>query len=323
MSTLLHQHIDKDTRQRDCCHQHHSDKHHADHFNPSYVRETSKNIDIYDKFGKLRYVVELASQLISPGQRGYRVTVAQMLDNGLRAFLQIPEDGSYEPDYAVAMSNFNACVKKYQSLINAEMKDFRDIDVYSENIGYEVQHVECCQFCRWCIKTAVKGDGLQYGSHCKNHIVKFQCACPMNEQVFNYAQKFPQIPHYKHFNSWQKLPWQSNDDIKSIDQLCGKDWDPRKFPNIVFPTVDALGKCENYAHGDGYLQYGLPHTPPQYQIASNIATAFDPTSHYKAGDLVYYSGKLFQCIKDHIGNWNDSDFICTTINDALILLTSS
>ena len=101
------------------------------------------------------------------------------------------------------------------------------------------------------------------------------------------------MPHYKHFSAWQKLPWQSNADIKNIDSLDGKDWDPRKFPNIVFPIVDALGKCENYTHGDGYLQYGVPATPPQYQIASNIATAFDPTSQYKSGDLVYFNGKLF------------------------------
>ena len=87
MSALFHQDIDRDFRQHDCGHQHRFDKCHANHFSPSYVRETSKNIDIYDKFGKLRYVVELASQLISPGQRGYKVTVAQMLDNGLRAFL--------------------------------------------------------------------------------------------------------------------------------------------------------------------------------------------------------------------------------------------
>ena len=85
----------------------------------------------------------------------------------------------------------------------------------------------------------------------------------------------------------------------------------------MFPTVEALGKCENYTHGDGYLQYGMPHTPPQYQIASNIATAFDPTVEYSPGDLVYYAGKLFQCVKPHAGSWNDSDFIVTTINDAL------
>lgn len=85
----------------------------------------------------------------------------------------------------------------------------------------------------------------------------------------------------------------------------------------MFPTVEPLGKCENYTHGDGYLQYGLPHTPPQYQIASNIATAFDPTAEYNPGDLVYYGGKLYQCVAYHLGNWNDVDFAVTTINDAL------
>ena len=65
----------------------HGHHHDMQHFDPSYVRETSKNIDIYDKFGRLRYVVELASQMMSPGRRGYKVTVAQMLPNGLKAFL--------------------------------------------------------------------------------------------------------------------------------------------------------------------------------------------------------------------------------------------
>lgn len=111
----------------------------AKHFDSSYVRETSKNIDIYDRFGKLRYVVELASELMSPGQRGYKVIVSQLIDEeGLKAFLQIPGDNTYEYDYTVAMCNFNACVKKYKSLIDAEMRDFRDIDVYSKNIGYEI-----------------------------------------------------------------------------------------------------------------------------------------------------------------------------------------
>ena len=294
------------------------DKHHKPHFEPSYARETSKSIDIYDKFGRLRYVVELASQLLSPGQRGYKVTVAQMLQNGLKAFLQIPSDGSYEPKYDIAIENFNACVKKYQSLIDAEMRDFRDIDVYSENIGYEVQKVECCSSCRWCMKTLAKG------KHTPKHenVIKMQCCCPMNEQVFNYAQQFPQMPHNRfHDHGWKQLPWQAMMDQDGLDGASKEfqaSWDPRKFPNIVFPTVDPLGKCENYTHGDGYLQYGLPHTPPQYQIASNIATAFDPTVEYKPGDLVYYAGKLYQCINEHpAGNWNDNDFVVTTINDAL------
>ena len=102
-----------------------------DHFLPSYERETSKNVDIYDRFGNLRYVVELASQLQSPGERGYKVTVAQMLPNGLEPFMQIPPDDEWQTNYAIAITDFNTCVKKYKSLIDAEMRDFRDIDVYS------------------------------------------------------------------------------------------------------------------------------------------------------------------------------------------------
>lgn len=34
---------------------------------PSYVKETSKSVDICDKFNRLRYVVELSSQVILSG----------------------------------------------------------------------------------------------------------------------------------------------------------------------------------------------------------------------------------------------------------------
>lgn len=282
---------------------------------PSYARETSKNIDIFDKFGKLRYVVELTSKWCGIGQRGYKVTVAQMLKNGLKVFLQIPDrEDNYEYDYNVAIETFNTCVKKYQSLIDAEMRDFRDIDVYSENIGYKVQHVECCQSCRWCIKTFPRKDP----NTCCKKPIKLQCGCPNNEQVFNYAQPFPQVDHCnKTFNSWQKLPWQKPDDVKSLEHMWGKDWDPRKFPNVMFPVVQPLGICDNYAHGDGFLQYGPPHTPPQYQIASNIAAAFDQTKEYEVGNMVYHDGKLYVCTKDHKGNWNDDDFVLTTVSDQL------
>ena len=44
-------------------------------FEPSYARETSKSTDICDKFGNLRYVIELTSILTVDG-RGYKVKVS-------------------------------------------------------------------------------------------------------------------------------------------------------------------------------------------------------------------------------------------------------
>lgn len=299
--------------------------HHQHDFKPSYVRETSKNVEICDKFGKTRYVVKLTSEQIAPGEQGYKIVVECIYpDQGLIPILRIPEnENEYETSYDVAMSNFNMCVQKYQSLINAEMRDFRDIDVYKENIGYEVQDVECCATCKWCIKT------FECNKHCSSRKIlkKLQCCCPMNEQVFNYAQQFPQMPHCKPFNGWKKLPWQNANEIKHLQDEFGQDafgagWDPSKFPNIMFPEVNQFGKCDNYASGKGYEHYGKPHTPAQYQIASSIASAFDPKKHFDAGELVYFGGKLYQCINPHIGNWNDNDFKQITISDALQQKTS-
>lgn len=71
------------------------------------------------------------------------------------------------------------------------------------------------------------------------------------------------MPDHSPFHGWNKLPWQNPSEIGKT-RLVTDEWDPCKFPNIMFPTVDPLGKCDNYTHGDGYLQYGMPHTPPQY-----------------------------------------------------------
>lgn len=70
-------------------------------------------------------------------KRCYKTIVSQMLPEGLVAFLDVPED-SWEEDYHKALEDFKTCVSKYQSLVNAEMRDFRDIDVYKDKIDYKV-----------------------------------------------------------------------------------------------------------------------------------------------------------------------------------------
>lgn len=45
-------------------------------------------------------------------------------------------------------------------------------------------------------------------------------------------------------------------------------------------------------------------------IEATIAPQFDPTAAYNAGDLVYYGGKLYECLLDDTaGNWNPSRFV--------------
>lgn len=176
-------------------------------------------------------------------KRGYKVIVYQTLEDGLSAFLEIPSDGSYEMDYEVAGKTFDECVKRYASLVDAEMRDFRDIDVYSEKIGYEVQKVECCETCKWCLKE------YEHNGACPEHVKPkcLRCGSPMNEQVFSYALQFPQFPHCKPFHGWRKLPWQDAKDIHLDEKKFGASWDPTMFPLILFPKVDPLGKCDNYA----------------------------------------------------------------------------
>lgn len=299
--------------------------HHHKHFpkpglKPSYVQETSKSIDIVDKFGNLRYNVTLSSEIMWD-ERSYKTIVSQSLPKGIVAFLEIPEDDRWEPDYYKALEDFNCCVKKYQSLVDAEMKDFRDIDIYKDKIGYEVQLPErCCGSCKWCMKT-FEDDGPAWDFHHHHHHmhrgkpIKMQCCCPENEQVFNYAKQFPCMPSPRHqFNGWQKLPWQTPDDIDLGKSL----WDPRKFPSIMFPTVDMLGICDNYEKGKcQYDKHQMPHRGCQ-QLAKTIAPAYDVNLSCMPGDLVYYCGTLYVCIEEHNGGiWDKQHFAKTTIDEAL------
>ena len=51
--------------------------------------------------------------------------------------LEIPGRDEYELDPHKAEYAFKVCVERYNSLVKAETKDFNDIDIYAEKIGYE------------------------------------------------------------------------------------------------------------------------------------------------------------------------------------------
>ena len=83
----------------------HDHRHHHDgNFKSSYATETSKSVDICDKFGNLRYVVQMLSEMFYDS-RCYKTIVSQMLPEGLVAFLEVPEDG-WEEDYNKALKDF-------------------------------------------------------------------------------------------------------------------------------------------------------------------------------------------------------------------------
>jgi len=50
---------------------------------------------------------------------------------------QVPHGDDYCSNYFEMMDAFNENVKRYSSLIDAELKDFKDIEVYKDKIGYE------------------------------------------------------------------------------------------------------------------------------------------------------------------------------------------
>jgi hypothetical protein len=68
--------------------------------------------------------------------------------------------------------------------VKAEMKDFKDIEVYKERINYELPELSCCQFCKYAMKKALDVD-------CGRFETKLECHCMENQLTFNYADNEP------------------------------------------------------------------------------------------------------------------------------------
>jgi hypothetical protein len=123
---------------------------------PSHVATTSKTVNIADAFGNLRYIVELISrpfynEVTGATDLGFKVIVKNFAMNNVGIpFLMIPEGEAWEFEQDIALKNFNDCIDKYNSLVAAEMKDFKDIDIYKDRIKYVETKPCCCMFCRWC-----------------------------------------------------------------------------------------------------------------------------------------------------------------------------
>ena len=84
--------------------------------------------------------------------------------------MTIPEDG-WEFDYRKAMESFTTCVDRYNSLVAAEIKDFRDIDIYKDRIKYVETKPCVCMFCKWCRQ-------VYLDQHCSRW--KLECHNPKN-----------------------------------------------------------------------------------------------------------------------------------------------
>ena len=150
--------------------------------NPYYksvhVKETCKIAEITDAFGQLRYKVEMTSfDIVDDGKYElcYQVQVVNYFygPEPLIIFEAPEEDDPPIKDVKVATAIYEQCVKNYSSLVKAETRDFQDIDIYKEKIGYRETCPECCMTCKWCRADI-------------HHIPakKFHCSCPKNRAMF-------------------------------------------------------------------------------------------------------------------------------------------
>ena len=133
--------------------------------------------------------------------------------------------------------------------MQAEVKDFRDIDIYKDKIGYKETHPDCCMFCKWCRRS----DRFDYWNHCHTY-PKLECHNPDNEIKFTYMvddDGFPSDKCHRYCpDGWKKLPWMDEDPFKRIP-LRGDE-----ILNRIFPHVDPFGVCKGFDRKD-------PPVPPK------------------------------------------------------------
>ena len=221
--------------------------HFPDNQATSQAIQTSKDVDIVDPYGNVRYIVQLSSTTVD-NKLGFQTKVSQTTKDGPVLFLTIPENG-YDLDYKRAMESFETCVQRYSSLVNAETKDFNNIEIYKDRIDYRVQKPDCCANCRWCRGCHRHHDHDGYAEF-PHHL---ECHNPKNQEVFNYSKAFPPFPnkdvhrYCRNLDTWKKLPWQQHVPDYGDPRYyrdCQHPGDQALSP--IFPTVDIFGICENF-----------------------------------------------------------------------------
>lgn len=126
---------------------------------------------IVDAKDNVRYRVFLSSDIVDD-LPAFAIEVVHYYpgdEEGGQSVLKIPEEG-YETDYKKAKHDFDTCVQRFNSLVRAETRDFKDIEIYKDKIGYKVLEPECCAFCKWSREHS-------HGCHCKPVI---ECHNPKN-----------------------------------------------------------------------------------------------------------------------------------------------
>lgn len=219
-----------------------------------HANETTKIVQIKDAKDNLRYKVILTSDTEENPYSYlnlYKVIVVAYIYGSIHGvkILEIPgPDEKPCSDYGWIQKQFDKCVQNYSMLVRAETRDFQDISVYKEKIGYEKIHPKCCATCRFCKRVHTPGDFICGKTD------KLECHNPKNQERFTYDVDVKPIRHHHH-HSWDRLPWQSpHEEIYEHE---------RKFINKVCPQVEPLGCCDNYeldyhpyvpVHGDSICE---------------------------------------------------------------------
>ena len=145
------------------------------------TKETMKTTQIKDAFGNLRFEVQLKSTDLWLHEREtvYEVQVINF---------------HYAPDplviltkqtevYGFALSFYDECVRNYTNLIKAETRDFQDISIYKDKIGYKLTCPKCCATCLWCRRRPLKKE-FTFGA-----TFKLECWNEKNSAAYDFDMK--------------------------------------------------------------------------------------------------------------------------------------
>lgn len=253
----------------------HNDSKYANRAYPDAVnvKETQKVTDIRDAFGNMRFKVALTCAETAYGgmhRMSYTVLVVNCsYDDNELVILQKPEDG--EPpifDYNYALRFYNECIKKYSDLVKAEVKDFQDISIYKDKIGYEVTCPECCMTCKWASMNKTQKD-FMFG-------VSQKMVCMNEDNCLDYLGRDEEQDRHAFADFHRRYPLSPS----NPDQCCNIDsqWQHMHHRHygsqnehfIIRPKIEPLGVCKNYC------KRGKPYVPvPGESIMSIVNKQID------------------------------------------------
>lgn len=203
------------------------------------VRETAKCVEILDPFGNLKYKVVVTSVDVADelefgklSKRWYVQVLNCFSAAGELVVVERPDPVSGEApirDGAIAEKLFREYVRAYTSLVKAETRDFQDIEVARERVGYQNVQPECCATCKWCRRHDTPGD------FCVGATGRLECWHPANSEACQSPvvnqRLIDRMAFAKKRGCWCSFP-----DDGAFQQL--------------HPFVKPFGLCERYVRAD-------------------------------------------------------------------------